>query len=128
FARYATINRKKQIGNIDYFDNHSNISIQQIVKTDFDALNKFIIERILSSKNYIQQIINLRFYYEINRKIDIYGYLSTIIHKEDLNAFLIKSNITEQVILDKINYELKIRLLPFDQKHYTNIDTSEFSI
>ncbi len=129
FAKYAAITKSQYIGKIEYFSNWNNISSTiGITSLDFDNINKYILARIHSSYNYLQKIINLRFFYELNKKGRVYSYLSKIIHKEDVASWLTRKGFLESDILDEICLDTNLTLIPFNLNEYNNIDTSRYSV
>lgn len=128
FARFAALKNSKKIGNIDYFDNFGKVKIVGISKMDFADLREVIKYRIKSSLNYIQKIINLRFYYDITAHNTEYRYLSKIIHKDDVNNWLNTSKIKEEDIVNNLKSNFSIDLELFSTNFYENISTTEFSL
>lgn len=128
FAKFA-VNRSnsRSIGKVDYFDNYEDIKIIPIAKHDFQDIEKSIRDRIKQSSNYIQKIINLRFYYEIYRKRIPYSYFSRILHKDNVSTWLINNDIDEIKLINSISIEFGIDLELFNLSLYNNIDTSEYS-
>ncbi|MDY0277726.1 MAG: AAA family ATPase [Acholeplasma sp.] len=129
FAKYACNSRSRSLGNIDYFENYlNNAKLTPIIKTDFDNLSNYIENQIINSTNYFQKIINLRFYYEINRTQPEYSYLSAIIHQDNMVNWFSKKQVTEDILLMKISKKFNITLNKFSLSEYLNIDTTQFSI
>ncbi len=129
FAKYACISKSTYIGNVEYFSNWNNTSATTSISTsDFDNINTYIKERLNITANYIQKIINLRYYYEINKKGKVYTYLSRIIHKADIPSWLSNKGYLEVDILDQIKNDVGVILNPFNSTSYLNIDTSTFSV
>ena len=128
FAKFAVNIQSKSIGHVDYFDNYGKINISRITGQDFSNITSYIEQRIRQSSNYMQKIINLRFFYEINRVQDVYTYLSKIVHKVDVRDWLRNKGIMEQTLIDKINERFNINLELFDENNYRNIDTSNFTL
>ena len=128
FAKYASFSTKHCIGKVDYFSNDGNsIKTIPISKSDFSNITDYIINRINNSSNYMQLIINLRYYYEINRKYPEYSYLSAIIHKDNVSTWLSKSKFNENQILNKINKRFNIVLSKFNLSVYTGINTTGYT-
>lgn len=129
FAKFAIKRSKKIIGNVDYFDNYSTIKIIPITDMDFHDIEQSITDRIKLSKNYIQKIINLRFYYEIFTKRGIeYSYLSRILHKDDIANWLFEKGYNEADIVQKLQKKFSISLETFSSSYYSNIETLNFSL
>lgn len=126
FAKLAIMGdkRKFHIGKVSYFENFKNPNIYNVEKDDFNNLSTFIKFRIKESDVYIQQIINLRYYFEINRDSNIYGYLSAIMHRE-FSRDLFPLNVENQIV-STINNEFKINLDLFDVRFYKKIKTDNF--
>lgn len=128
FAKFAVgRSNSRIIGKIDYFDNYEDIKIIPISKIDFQDIEMSIRDRIKQSSNYIQKVINLRFYYEIFRKRTAYSYFSRILHKNDVSTWLINNGIDEVNLINNIKLEFGIDLELFDLELYNNIDTSNYS-
>lgn len=128
FAKFAVGRSKKQVGKIEYFDNYGSINVVPIDKTDFEDINTYIRNQLKVSNNYIQKIINLRFYYELNRKGLEYSYLSRILHKENVLEWLTNKNIDENSLVEQFKKDFKIDLETFNSTQYTNIDTSTYTL
>lgn len=106
FAKYAVVDKYFPKGKLMYFENFGEKAIfTEISKDDFGDFYEYVIERIKSTTDYYQKIINLRFLYEGKRKNDIYGYLSAIIHNtraDDIQCFLKANNTNEEKIIKTI--------------------------
>ena len=125
FSKFATHSKQiKKIGDVYYFENYDGIpNLIRISKQDFKKIDEYITHRIQHSTTYMQQIINLRYFYEGNKnKRYIYSYLSAIIHREPLrSSFYSKS---ESDIINEIYAEHNLMLPFFNSTFYNSIDTS----
>lgn len=128
FAKFAVAMHKNSIGNIDYFDNHGSLNIINITKDDFNNITSYIKNQITNSKSYMQLIINLRFYYEINKEEVYYSYLSEILHKRGVEALVNKNMTSEATIIENLNKKFKISLPAFSYDYYSDIDTTFFTL
>lgn len=134
YAKYAVADTGRQFGKIYYFENDGDrIHLKEINKSDFGDFDKFVIDKIKNSSDYLQKIINLRLLYEASHSTAIYGYLSAIIHhapKEEVNRLLAAKRTDESKIIKTIkkkHNELKSVSIPMYDNQYT-VDYSDYSI
>ena len=128
FAKYALVDTKKS-GNVIYIENNKDqIRLKQVSKDDFMDFEAYVKDRIISSIDYYQQIINMRLLFEGSYNSVIYQYLSAIIHmrsKEEIDLLLSQKGLSEKEVFDKIidKYNwLKGYLVPYsDSIKLTNI-------
>lgn len=127
FAKFAVnSSQQKLIGKTLYFENFSGITkMIDIYKSDFINIKDSIRHRIDDSSNYMQKIINLRYYEEIEKNRYIYSYLSDILHRTPIKSLYYKRKNEEQII-EEIEAKYGIKLPKFDSTLYLNIDTSSF--
>lgn len=123
-------------GNITSLENYAfgNIKIKDISADDFDTLQNHIHKFMNDDMEYFRKIINLRLYYDCNKKsetADIYGYLSAIYHKcqkEEIYKMLEEKNITEKEIIDKIYMDTGINISTIPDGEYDDIDTNKLEL
>lgn len=128
FSKFATHSKQtSKIGVVYYFENYDGIpSLVEISKQDFKKIDDYIKDRIQLSSTYMQKIINLRYFYEINKnKQHIYSYLSTIIHRKPLRTLFYGKS--ESDIINEICADHNLILPPFSAIFYNSVDTTHMS-
>ena len=137
FANLACSSKIKAVGKISYIfnDGQSKANIIDVTNKVFDKFDNLIVERYKHTSIYLQKVILLRMLFEqLNgKRSNIYGYLSKIIHFEDIESFLQKKQTTEEAILELINKKLENeygvlnKLEKYDKNNMKDVDISTFS-
>lgn len=130
FIKYA-INDKKNQGKLDYIDNHNDvISVNDVKKEDVDYYLNFVRKHLQMNPNlpYYIKILNVRFFYELEKEQPFYRYLSRIIHCEDKKKVLKSLGTKSEVdILSEIEKKTGTCLPCFDESYYKNISIVDIS-
>lgn len=128
FAKFAVYDKRRIVGDVSYFENAEDINLIKIVKEDFNNINYYIKERIQKAESYMQKIINLRYFYELSRKQNIYTYITKVFKKEDVISWLQSKALKEESLLKIINNELGIVLEPFNSNFYDDVNIEDLSV
>lgn len=116
---------------IQYMENNSGISkFTDITKNDFGELSDYIKEEIAKSNNYCEKLLNLRLFYELNKKKEayVYSYLSGILHtnnRKEVGLKIKSLKKSEDEILKTIE-SLGISLEKYDENNLVKIDARNY--
>ena len=131
FAKYAAIDKKNNIGSINYLQNFDgNARLIEITKADFGDFHDFVLEHLKNCTNYYQKIMNLRMLYEGKHASSEYRYLSSLLHANtvnDINNLLVNNSLNENDLIDKIYSKFGVTIEPMTEYYNKIIDTGMLS-
>lgn len=134
FAKYAVADKYKKTDKLYYFENFGEkVSFVEITKEDFGDFDDFVLDRIKSTDDYIQKIINLRLLFEGHHSKIAYQYLSAILHRvsnKELEILLQQRNTTEDRVIELIKRDYtkldKIEIPKYSDD--VKVETKKYSI